>query len=168
MDSTEGSLEEVGDALCQRISNKVKSEMILHGFARLEARKQHVDYYQVVYTEALIVEDALIATGVFTCDVKTPVPAKNIREQRIAALGDGPWRGDDESRCSCAGRGYGGEGHMKDQFCLAYASRALGLSGRECSSGCERCASHNKAVREFHKGLSDDAILEKFPPSARR
>ena len=47
---------------------------------------------------------------------------------------------------------------MKDQFCIVCASRALGLSGREGGSGCKCCASHNKAVRDFYKGLSYDAI----------
>ena len=39
---------------------------------------------------------------------------------------------------------------------------------RECGSGCERCASHNEAVRKFYKDLSDDAVLDKFPSSTRK
>ena len=45
-------LEEIGDAFCQWLSDKAKSELIMHGFARFEARKPHVDYYQAVYVEA--------------------------------------------------------------------------------------------------------------------
>ena len=54
----------MGDAFCQRVPDMAKAEMTRHGFARLEVRKPHAGYYQVVYTEALTVEGALIVAGV--------------------------------------------------------------------------------------------------------
>ena len=42
------------------------------------------------------------------------------------------------------------------------------MSTREYGSGCERCASHGKSVHAFYKGLSNDEILEKFPPTTRK
>ena len=140
-------------------------------------RKPLADYYQVVYLEALTIERALVAVGVSTPrdvkitaptprDVKTTPPKKKAREQRLAALGEGTQRSDDDSLHNSAGCSRGGGTPMKDQFCLAHASRAHGLSGREYCSGCERCASHNKKIREFYKGLSDGEVLDKFQPSA--
>ena len=57
---------------------------------------------------ALTAEGTLIAVGVFTRDVKKPLPAKKIREQRLAALGNGSRRGNEDSLRSSAGRGRGG------------------------------------------------------------
>ena len=97
-------------------------------------------------------------------DTKTPGPSKMTREQRPAALGDGS-RHDDGASQKHTPSPYG---LMKNQFCLAYAARFLGLGARECGSGCERCDSHNTPIHEFYKALSVAGILGRFPPGARK
>ena len=57
---------------------------------------------------------------------------------------------------------------MKDQFYLTHATRTLGMGTRECGSGYERCASHNKSIHEFYNGMLETKVLSKFPPSARK
>ena len=53
------SIEEMSGACCQRLPEETKEELIMYGFARLETRKPHIDAYQAVYDEALMIEGAL-------------------------------------------------------------------------------------------------------------
>ena len=74
-----------------------KSELVAHGFARLEVAAPHAKYYEAAFHEAPTIESALIPTGAVTCDVETPAPAKNmISEQRSATLGGDSQRSDNE------------------------------------------------------------------------
>jgi hypothetical protein len=93
------SLEELRDAFLARLPELFKTQMILHGCDRLAARGATADVYMSTYQEALRIEMALRAAGAFTPrDVKATGTPKRTREQRLAALGDGSRRGDDDSR----------------------------------------------------------------------
>ena len=159
------SLGEIRDAFISRLPDELKKEMILHGFDRLETCDA-AGIYKAAYEEAPMIENALRATGAFTpCDTNVAGPPKMSREHRLAALGGGSRRGDDDSR---RGNKRGSGSSLKEQFCLSHAAGALGLGARDCGSSCERCASHGKSLREFHKGLSGTDIPDKFPPTARK
>ena len=57
---------------------------------------------------------------------------------------------------------------LKGQFYLVHAARTLGMGARDCGSSYERCASHDKSVYAFYKGLSETGILDKFQQTARK
>ena len=86
------------DAFLARLIDEVKTDMILHGFARPESRAA-ANVYKAAYEGALMIETALRSASAFTPrDTKVAGPPKMTREQRLAALDDGSRRGDDDSR----------------------------------------------------------------------
>ena len=127
------SPEEMSDVFCQRLPEEIKKKLILNGSNRFAARAPNTDTYQAVYDEAPMIEGALRAAGACTPrDTNTPGVLKRIHGQRVAALGDGSRRGDDDSLHS---RKPSPWDMLKGEFCLSYAARALHMGGCECDSG---------------------------------
>ena len=109
------SLEEMRDALLARVREEVKTQMIVHGCDRLDERSAAAAADVSTYEEALRIEATLRAAAAFTpLDIKATGPQKGTREQRLAALDDGPRPGDGNSRRN---RRSGGSS-VKDQSCL--------------------------------------------------